>query len=74
MNNNNLYLFDWYNIALPPYYSQEFVNIIKDVKENTPLNPLSMTVKDWYRHLLEKEVTMEVIDDEGRMVPKLSKV
>ena len=50
------------------------VNIIKDVKENTPLNPVSMTVKDWYRHLLEKEVTMEVIDDEGRMVPKLSKV
>ena len=62
------------NLALPPYYSKEFFDIIKDVKENTPLNPVNMTVKEWYRHLLEKEVTMEIIDDEGRMVPNLCKV
>ena len=61
-------------LAPPPYYTQEFFNVIKDVKQNTPLNPVNMTVKEWYRHLLEKDVTMEIVDEEGRMVPKLCKV
>ena len=33
-----------------------------------------MSVKQWYQYLLEKNVTMEVVDDEGRMMKKLSKV
>ena len=62
------------NLVLPPYYSRDFFDVIKDVHQNTPLNPVKMTVKEWYRHLLEKDVTMEIIDDEGRMIPKLCKV
>ena len=33
-----------------------------------------MSVNQWYRHLLETNVTMEKVDDEGRMVSKLCKV
>ena len=50
-----------------PYYDVKFFKLIKDVKDNTPLNPLYMSVKEWYRLLLEKNVTMREIDDEGRM-------
>ena len=57
----------------PPYYSMQFFNIIRDVVENSPLNPVHMSQKQWYRHLLEKNVTMEVVDAEDRMVPKKSK-
>ena len=62
------------DIAAPPYYSGNFFSIIREVKENTPLNPVHMTVREWYHYLLEKEVTMETVDDEGRMVAKLCKV
>ena len=55
------------DLPLPPYYSRIFFDTIKDVKENTPLNPVFMTVKQWYRHLVEKQVT---VDDEGRMLPR----
>ena len=43
---------------MPPYYSQNFFNKIKWVKQNTPLNVCKMTTAQWYRVLLEKEVTM----------------
>ena len=52
----------------------EFFNIIREVVENSPLNPVYMTVKQWYTYLLEIKVTMEKIDDEGRMKSKLCKV
>ena len=52
----------------------EFFNIIRDVIKNSPLNPIHMSVKQWYRHLLEANVTMEKVDDEGRMKAKLCKV
>ena len=55
------------DLVPPPYYSRNFFGIIKEVIESTPLNPVHMTVKQWYRHLLEKDVTMEVIDEEGKM-------
>ena len=58
----------------PPYYNQQFFNIIKKVKEKTPMNPIHMTVKEWYNYLLEEEVTMEVVDDEGRKQAKLCRV
>ena len=50
-----------------PYYDVKFFKLIKDVKEKTPLNPLYMSVKEWYKLLLEKYVTIREIDDEGRM-------
>ena len=39
-----------------PYYDQKFFQEIKKVKEDSPLNPMYMTVKEWYRWLLEKNV------------------
>ena len=51
----------------PPFYDKHFFNIIKEVKNNTPLNPVHMSVKEWYRFLVEKNVTMRTIDQEGRM-------
>ena len=45
-----------------------------DVVKNTHLNPVHMSVKQWYRHLLETNVTMERVDDEGRMVAKKCKL
>ena len=47
------------NPGYTPYYSKSFFLTIKDVKDNSPLNPLYMSVKYWYRFLLEK-------NDEGR--------
>ena len=41
----------------PPFYSSAFFSIIKDVKTNTPLNVAHLTVKQWYRLLMEKGVT-----------------
>ena len=61
-------------IPLPPYYNQHFFNTIKKVIDNTPLNPVNMSQKQWYDYLLEEEVTMEVVDNEGRMVPKKCRV
>ena len=41
----------------PPYYSEQFFSVIKFVHENTPLNLAWITVKQWYKILLEKGVT-----------------
>ena len=46
------------DVSVPPYYPVEFFSVIRGVKENTPLNPVRMTVREWYRYLLEKYVTM----------------
>ena len=64
------------NLPPPPYYSRSFFETIKDVHENSPLNPVHMTVKQWYRLLVEKRspLTMVSVDDEGRMLPMLCKV
>ena len=43
---------------MPPYYSASFFNNIRWVKENTPLNVAIMTTAQWYRVLLEQQVTM----------------
>ena len=41
----------------PPYYSEAFFSIIKDVHLNTPLNVIWITVKQWYQLLLERGTT-----------------
>ena len=38
---------------LPPYFSQDFFNIIKKVKTESPLSITSLTEKDWSRLLTE---------------------
>jgi hypothetical protein len=42
------------------------VDIIQEVKENTVMKPIHLTVKQWYYYLLEKFVTTREIDQEGR--------
>ena len=48
------------------YYDKIFFTTIKEVKDKTPLNPVYMSVKDWYRLLVEKNVTRRDVDEEGR--------
>ena len=60
--------------VMPPYYNKYFFNTIRKVIQHSPLNPVSMSVKQWYDYLLEEEVTMEVVDDEGRLQPKKCRV
>ena len=43
---------------LPPYYSAAFFSTIKNVKENTPLNVTTMSTAQWYRVLVEQDITM----------------
>ena len=54
------------NPGFPPYYSPDFFKIIREVKEDTSLNPVYMSVKQWYSYLLEQMVTTREIDQEGR--------
>ena len=42
----------------PPYFSQEFFSVIRRTKEETPLNIIKMTERDWVRLLTEEYVTM----------------
>ena len=51
---------------LPPYFSQEIFSIIKKVKEETPLNIVTMKEKDWVRHLTEVNITM--MEDQAGMM------
>ena len=68
---NNLY--KWHVLGdrdipfpgLPPFYSTTFFKIIKDVKENTPLNVAWITVKQWCQLLLERGVTHTSNDTEA---------
>ena len=67
-------LTDLPNPGFPPYYGKVFFSIIKEVKDNTPLNPVHLSVKEWYRLLLERNMTMRKVDQEGRMELIPSKV
>ena len=52
--------------TLPPYYSASFFTSIRWVRENTPMNITRMTTAEWYRVLLEQEVTMVEQNDMPR--------
>ena len=52
--------------GFPPYYSRSFFDIIREVKEGSNMNPIHLTVKQWYSIILEKMVTTRVIDDQGK--------
>ena len=54
------------NPGVPPYYAGDFFNIIREVKEKSPLNPVHMSVKQWYSYLLERNVIEREIDEDGR--------
>ena len=48
----------------PPYYSTEFFDAIRDIKDEGLLRLSGMTLGMWYKALLENHVTQEV-DDNG---------
>ena len=50
-----------------PYYDAKFFNVIKYVKDKTPLNPINMSTKEWYKLLLEQNMTKREVDQEGRL-------
>ena len=49
--------------GLPPYYSQEFFAEIRDAHLNTPMNVTTMTSRQWYTLLVEKNITMEMAEE-----------
>ena len=51
---------------LPPYYSADFFTTIRQVKDDTPLNVATMSTTQWYRVLLEQNLTM-VESENSRM-------
>ena len=54
---------------LPPYYSEEMLNIISSVREEGMLNIKTMSVKLWYKHLIEVQVTHTEPEDPSALVP-----
>ena len=45
-------------VTLPPYFNTELFSIIKKVKDETSLNVVNMSEKDWTRLLTEDFITM----------------
>ena len=56
------------SVPMPPYFSASFFDSIRWVKENTPLNVATMSTAQWYRVLVEKEVTMVNIDTRSEYI------
>ena len=48
--------------GLPPFYSISFFQTIKKIHEESPLNVATMTEGQWYRSLVEQNITMEESD------------
>ena len=60
---------------LPPYYSAAFFCTIKEVKENTPLNVTTMSTAQWYRVLVEQDITMiEQVDSSMQYIKTRSEL
>ena len=72
-NQYHMYLYKWHVLGerdfpcpgRPPFYSTTFFDLIKDVKENTPLNIAWVSVKQWYQLLLERGVTHTSTDHDS---------
>ena len=48
--------------GMTPYYSPEFFSAIKQVVQEGLLNVASLSTKQWYRVLIDNNVTMEMND------------
>lgn len=51
---------------LPPYYSLSFFDTIIKVREDNPLNVATMSTAQWYRLMVEQEITMVELADNQR--------
>ena len=54
------------NPGIPPFYSKDFFDKIRQVHLESPLNVCKMTEKEWYTLLLEDTCTMEVVEEGGQ--------
>ena len=71
---NILHVRPTFVVCISFFYNQNFFNIIRKVEEQSPLNPIQMDQRQWYNYLVEENVTMEVVDDEGRLQAKRCRV
>ena len=55
--------------GMPPYYPATFFNTIQTVSQSTPLNIMHISLKQWYRVLLEEKVTMREVDNTMEFIP-----
>ena len=55
--------------GFPPYYPPDFFATIKKVHTETPLNILTMSTKQWVRHLTEDGLTMEMVSGQPQYIP-----
>ena len=55
------------NPGIPPFYSKNFFEKIRQVHQESPLNIFHMSEKEWYRLLLEDSCTMET-GENGQML------
>ena len=46
--------------SLPPYYPASFFTTLSRVSQDTPLNIVKMSLKEWYKLLLEEVIKVEV--------------
>ena len=53
---------------LPPYYSEDMLSIISSVKEEG-FNINTMSLKTWYKYLIEVQVTHTKSEDTSVLVP-----
>ena len=53
---------------LPPYYSEDMLGIISSVKEEG-FNLNTMSLKTWYKYLLEVQVTHTKSEDTSVLIP-----
>ena len=54
--------------GLPPYYSQQFFDTIRQVHDNTTMNVATMSSTEWYNILVEENCTMHTSDDGTRQL------
>ena len=57
------------NPGFPPYYDVDFFNTLKHYHETSPMNIAVMSIKQWYKVLLDDQVLMNPTI--GDMAPSL---
>ena len=55
--------------GLPPFYNQQFFQVIYQVHHHSSLSVSQMTEKQWYRYLVEDKVTMMETEQGRQMIP-----
>ena len=62
------------NPGLPPYYNDSFFSTIRRIHNETPMNIINMSLKQWYQILLEDNVITRETDDKRELIPGRAKL